>query len=280
MAGGCRTCQGAEPAFRVADPAREGHTDGMKGTAEKGGEFRWGDRMVRSARWWGRILGLATIAAGLLWAGWWTWRVGRDRRAMAAIREDIRAGRNATAARRLEAYLADEPGLDEAVYLLGSCELAPGRAQAADAAWARVAPGSRFAARAILGRMQIQLGRGRPAEAERLVREVLDDPRIDGSGLPILLGPILCQQGRLEEALQIIEARWNRLKETGEGASEPAIELVRLHIELGRHPIPVDDVRSVLDRAGSLAPEDDRVWLGKANLAIRTGAYDEASRWL
>ncbi len=28
------------------------------------------------------------------------------------------------------------------------------------------------------------------------------------------------------------------------------------------------------------APDDDRVWLGKANLAIRAGKYDEAERWL
>ena len=27
-------------------------------------------------------------------------------------------------------------------------------------------------------------------------------------------------------------------------------------------------------------PEDDRVWLARANLAIRTGAYDEAKHWL
>ena len=29
-----------------------------------------------------------------------------------------------------------------------------------------------------------------------------------------------------------------------------------------------------------MAPDDDRVWLGKANLAIRAGSYDEAARWL
>ena len=34
------------------------------------------------------------------------------------------------------------------------------------------------------------------------------------------------------------------------------------------HPA-VDAFRIVLDRAGSQAPEDDRVWLGWANLAIR-----------
>lgn len=235
--------------------------------------------MGLAARRWVRFLGLATIAV-LLWGGWRIGRIQADRKAMAAIRDDIRDGRHATAASKLEAYMAADPASDEALYLLGSCEMALGRAPAADAAWSRVSPDSRFAARAILGRMQIQLARGRPAEAETLIRDALNDPRIDGAGLPILLGPILCQQGRLDEALQIIESRWSRLEETGEGASEPAIELIRLYTELRRQPIPIDGVRSVLDQAASLAPDDDRVWLGRANLAIRTGDLDEAARWI
>ena len=52
------------------------------------------------------------------------------------------------------------------------------------------------------------------------------------------------------------------------------------HIELRRSPIPVETVRSSLDQAEQLVPGDDRVWLGKANLAIRVGSYEEASRWL
>jgi enediyne biosynthesis protein E4 len=35
-----------------------------------------------------------------------------------------------------------------------------------------------------------------------------------------------------------------------------------------------------LDEAARRAPDDDRVWLGKANLAIRVGAYDEAASQL
>ena len=66
----------------------------------------------------------------------------------------------------------------------------------------------------------------------------------------------------------------------GEGALEPAIKLVRQHIELTLKPTPVETIRAALDQAARLAPEDDRVWLGRANLAIRTGAYDEAERWL
>jgi enediyne biosynthesis protein E4 len=92
--------------------------------------------------------------------------------------------------------------------------------------------------------------------------------------------PIYSQLGRLDEAERLIEDRWEHLKETGEGASEQAIDLVRMHIELAFRPNPVENVHDYLDQASRLAPEDDRVWLGRANLAIRTGAYDQAERWL
>jgi tetratricopeptide (TPR) repeat protein len=95
-----------------------------------------------------------------------------------------------------------------------------------------------------------------------------------------LLEPIYSLQGRLEEALRLIEAQWDQLNEAGLGASERAIVLVRLHIEFQRTTPAPDALRSDLERAAQLAPDDDRIWLGKANLALRTGAYDDASRWL
>ena len=88
------------------------------------------------------------------------------------------------------------------------------------------------------------------------------------------------QLGRIDEAERLIEDRWEHLNAVGEGALEPAIKLLRLHIELTLKATPVETIRAVLDQAARLAPDDDRVWLGRANLAIRTGAYDEAERWL
>jgi tetratricopeptide (TPR) repeat protein len=41
-----------------------------------------------------------------------------------------------------------------------------------------------------------------------------------------------------------------------------------------------EGVRADLERAGRLAPDDDRVWLGKANLAIRSGRLADARSWL
>ncbi len=165
-------------------------------------------------------------------------------------------------------------------YLLGSCEQARGRNQAADEAWARVVPGSAYSDRAIVARMRLLQDSGRLADAERLIGDAAEDPRNDREALLISLVPIYNQQGRIEEAQRLIETRWEREDERGEGASETAIQLVRLHFELTSRPIPVEAIRASLDQAARSAPEDDRIWLGRANLAIRTGAYDEAERWL
>ena len=122
--------------------------------------------------------------------------------------------------------------------------------------------------------------RGRFSEAEQIIRGALDDPRVNANSLPILLGPSYCHQGRQEETLRLIETRWEALNQAGEGDSELAINLVRAHLDLQQRPIPIEVIRSVLDQAASLAPDDDRIWLGKANLAIRVGSYEEAKRWI
>jgi predicted Zn-dependent protease len=233
-----------------------------------------------AARRWRRMLLLAALAGGVIWGGWRWWEVRSAHRAMAAIEEEIEHNRYGTAARLLLAMLDRQPDSDEARYLLGTCEIARGRTDAAEEAWAQVSLSSPFALQAILGRMQIRMGRGQYADAERIVRAVLDDPRIDGSGLLALLGAVYSEQGRLDETLRLIEARWEGMNQAGEGASEPAVKLARAYIDLRRSSVPADVLRSALDRAAALAPQDDRVWLAKANLAIRTGSYDEAARWL
>jgi enediyne biosynthesis protein E4 len=235
----------------------------------------------RERRWRPTSLLLpAAIVGGLLWGGW-AWREQwRYRRALAEIRGDLKAARPGHAARKLAALASWKPGSDEAAYLLGTCERARGRAQAADQAWARVPPGSPFATRAIQGRMELEIEQGRLAAAEQLIKQAMDDPRIDGSGLPLFLGLVYCQQGRLAEAEQLIETSWGRLDSAGRGHSERAIQLLRLHIRLRLEPIPDEAIRAFLDRAGRLAPDDDRIWLARANLAIRGGAFNQAQRWL
>ncbi|MGO9471599.1 MAG: tetratricopeptide repeat protein [Isosphaeraceae bacterium] len=238
-------------------------------------------RVSRGKQLWRWLLPLGVLAVGLLGAGGWRWsEASRYRAALAEAKVDIRAGRHTTAARKLNDLLTWKPACDEAFYLLGTCEQAKGHVEAAQKAWLRVPPGSPFWSQAILGLIELEVDRGRFAEAERLVENALQGRRLEGSDLPILLGPLYCRQGRLEEAKRVVESRWIHLRDQGEGASEKALTLVRLHIELDRKPVPVELIRSVVDEAHRRAPEDDRVWLGKARLAIRMHAYDEAARWL
>ena len=228
-----------------------------------------------------RMLVLGLVAAvGLIWSAW-TWRERRSHRlAVAEIEAEIAANRRATAARRLTQLIARGTNDDEVAYLLGVCEHARGRDQAAAAAWARVTPGSSFSARAILARMSLFTANGQLAAAEQLIGDSAKDARNDSSALNILLVPILSQEGRVEETERLVEKRWEHYNEIGEGASEQAINLVRLYADLRSKPMPIDVVSKALDQAIKLAPDDDRVWLGRANLAIRTNSIEEARRWL
>ena len=236
--------------------------------------------MIDGRRRWGLTLSLGIFASITLWIAWASWSYRLARRAVAEARDDIEAGRHATAARKLSAFLAQRPDSDEAAFLLGTCEKATGRLHAAAEAWHWVRPGSPFAPRAIQKLVELEVEAGQFAAAEQLVEQAMDDPRNDATALPLFLGPIYWLQGRIVDAEQSIEARWRHFERPGAGASEKAIDLVRLHIELTRKPLPVESVRQGLDDAGRLAPDDHRVWLGKANLAIRTGMYDQAERWI
>jgi tetratricopeptide (TPR) repeat protein len=228
-----------------------------------------------------RLLLALACGAGLIWGGWAWWTDRRYQSALDEIESEIKAGRYGLACRdlqRLLSWKADPNG--GIVYFLGSCELARGRTQAASEAWERVVPGSAFSEKAIRGRMQLFQQTGQLAAVERLINEAAEDRRNDRTALLVLLVPLYSQQGRIEEALRLLETRWEHLYEIGEGALDPAIGLLRTHIELTLKSTPLETIRTSLDQAAQLAPDDDRVWLGRANLAIRAAAYDEAERWL
>ena len=227
-------------------------------------------RRARAGECWSSGAGRFFVAGALIWVGWTWWAARRYRTAMAEIDSAMAAGRFGLAARNLDKLLAWKPNSDEAAYVLGICEQARGRYQAAAEAWARVAPGSAFSQRAILARLRLFHDTGRLAAAEQLIIDAAEDPRNDRTDLLVLLVPIYSQIGRSDEAERLIEARWEHLNETGEATPEQSINLVRLHIELTSKAPSVENLRVYLDQAGRLAPDDDRVWLGRANLAIRT----------
>jgi enediyne biosynthesis protein E4 len=227
-----------------------------------------------------RLLILAASALILICGVWRWWEVRRYRTAMAEIQAQMGAGQHNIAARNLIALLAWKPDSDQAAYLLGNCEQARGRTNEAAEAWARVRPGSPYESGAIRGRVELEVSRGRFADAENLVIKALEQSQTDKLGLAALLGPIYVLEGRIDDAVRLIERSWHRLREAGAGAMAAGIQLVREHIELQRTPTPVETVRSLLEQAAELAREDDRVWLGRANLALRVGSLDEAANWI
>jgi thioredoxin-like negative regulator of GroEL len=233
---------------------------------------------AKRRRW--LALPLVIVSGVLLWGGW-NWRQDLiERQAIAEVKEDLAKGLNSLAARKLAVLLGRNPDSDQANYLLGICEKARGRPDLAVQAWARVAPDSPFAPRAIQARVELEIERGRLADAEQIVIDAQQDPRIEGSGLGLFLGPVYGMQGRSDEAERFVEIRWKHLNSAGRGASEQAIQLARLCNELHVKEIPVEAIRSFLDQAAASEPKDDRIWLGRANLAIRAGLYDEAAGWL
>ncbi len=233
-----------------------------------------------SRRWWRLVLPAVLIAMALSLGGWRLWEVGRYQRALAQINQQIAAGRHGLAVRNLVSLLARKPDSDEAIYLLGACERARGRPQEADEAWARVPPDSPFWGQAVQRRTELKIERGLLGDAEQLVIVAQKNAPRYGSLLNALLASIFGQQGRFLEAGRLIEAEWEQLNQIGEGASEKAVNLVRLHMDLKRKLAPQEPTRAYLEQASRLAPEDDRVWLGRADMAIRDGSFDVAARLL
>jgi enediyne biosynthesis protein E4 len=228
---------------------------------------------------WRQVLALV-LAGGLAWFGWTWWNDRRDRLDLLDIKSEMANAHYGIAARRLTELLAQRRSADEAAYLLGICEERRGRYKAAMEAWARVSPGSSFSHPAIQASMQFAEDSGRFADVERLIMEAAADRRNDGSALRAMLVPLYSQLGRLDEAERLVQTRWAVLNAAGKAGLELAVFQLRLHIVLTLKPNSVDNIRTYLDRAARSAPDDDRVWLGRANLAIRTSNYDEAQQWL
>jgi tetratricopeptide (TPR) repeat protein len=233
----------------------------------------------RGGRWTAVIVSVLVIG-GLCGCGWRWWDVRRYKSAMAGIDEAIGHGRYATAARELSTLLDWRPGSDRATYLRGVCEKALGQPGKADATWAAIPPDSIYSGRAIAGRAELLIEQGRFADTEDFIMRTTDPLGLEGSARRMILIPNFVQEGRAAEAQRLIESRWQSLDANGEVTVEQAVNLARLHMEMRWNVPPGETLRTYLDQVGRLAPGDDRIWLARANLAIRASSYDEARRWI
>ena len=215
-------------------------------------------------------------AAGLLTLGWgaslivteWQFQVGLKK-----AKADIDARRFETACRWLAAQSALRPGHAEAAFLLGICEDAAGRHEGALAAWARVPLDSPLGMNAAIARARTlvaDLGRFADAERVLVVAAAHGDPR--AAQLRYLLNELFYWEGRLDEMRRLVQEWWSI-------SPNQAGDLGKLW-QIDNAVVMVDQIRDVVERAARKAPDDDRIWLARANLALLRGRLDDAVWWL
>ena len=217
------------------------------------------------------ILGAVVIVA------WWGWKgldTLRIRGELHRARKEMAQGRLEPARIRLTALSAARPGVlgGEVDYWLGICESSQGRFERALAAFERVPAGFPFDAQAAALEAEANLRRGRLRPAERRLEEGL---RRGGAGLNDLrrlLSRVYEIQLRVADAIPLY-------RESLEEIPDP-LPLMRHVSYLDGGTLPLESLRETLEEAARLAPDDDRVWLGQARLAMQTGDWDGAERWL
>ena len=159
----------------------------------------------------------------------------------------------------------------EAAYRLGVCEHAAGNVQAALAAWASVDSRSTWALRRGLARTRTLVGDlGRFSDGETILVGLLHGIRRDE--VRHTLSELYFWEGRRYAIRRLLEQSW-------QFAADPVVEL-RDHWRIDSSPVLLEKVRWEVDRASALAPDDDRVWLARASLAMQSGRFDEASTLL
>jgi hypothetical protein len=222
-----------------------------------------------------RLLWFLLGLAGLLVLAWPAWRNYTERQIRAELdsaEREMKSGFYAKARRRLASLATRYPGRGEVEYQLGLCEAGYDHIDAALAAWSRVPAGSPFSGRALLLRALEAQNAGRYGPAEDLYRSSLKErgPHEREAWLSLL--SLLKTESRIAEARRLLQDEWVR----GVDSVDTIRELWRLDVD----PFPIEGVKSVLEKAGRSDPKDDRVWMGRAYVAIRQAQFDDANRWL
>jgi predicted Zn-dependent protease len=205
--------------------------------------------------------------------GYWAFDVWRLRAEWRQAKHDVAKGKPASALTRLTRLARRWPQDGEVLYDLGACELTLGHEERAAAAWAQIPPDSPLAPRAAMMQARLALKRHRLSAAEGFLREALraDVPlAIEARETLVNITKI---QGRYDEARRLVREGWTTYPDRV-GTLQ---ELARLDSPT---PIKLEQALPNLEAAIRMAPEDDRVWLGLANIAVRTGRLSEARRWL
>jgi len=219
------------------------------------------------SRWLWIALSIGLLA--VVWGGWIWLEERRFQRELKEALSEIAGGHYRPARQRLAELAKRRPGSSEAAYQLGLCEENLGHLDSAMATWSSIAADSPFAIKAAIGRARLLMNAGRFALAEEVLSALPHDRGPDALPVRQALELLLRIEGRIQEARELIVESWL-------GAPDPSYVLKRIYI-LEDAAFPVDYVKQSLTTGD---PNDDRVWLGQANLAIWLGKFEEAARWL
>ena len=228
--------------------------------------------MIR-IRWSWRRLGIMTVLLGLGWIGFDRLKAWNNVGQLRLAQREIARGQFEPAYRRL-AVLSAQPGALEgaADYWLGVCEALNNRPDAALRAFARLPQDYAFDSLGAYLAAKAHMTRGELHAAERRLEQALPRGGSDLGRIRDLLNHIYQIEVRFDDAKALVRASLA-------DAKDPIPILKELsNFELDR--LPYEGLRATLEKAGRLAPEDDRVWLGKARLAIEAGRWNEAREWL
>jgi tetratricopeptide (TPR) repeat protein len=161
----------------------------------------------------------------------------------------------------------------EVYYRRGVCAHAGGDIPEAVAQWASVYPHSEWAGRAGLARAKTLVGDlGRFRDAEELLLKLLKAGYREGEEARHTLSELYFWEGRRDAVRRLLEENWA-------AAADPAAEL-RDHWRVESAPVLLEKVRLEVDQASKRAPDDDRVWLAQASLALQSGQLATARSWL
>ncbi len=214
------------------------------------------------------IVGLLAATALLAAAGRSAWTRYRESR-LDAIRRVMDERRYLDALAMLKWVVRFTPKDGEVWYRIGLCERSLGRVKNAEIAWRKVSATSPFRARASLEGAKLALTQGRLAEAEEILERGDGIKTFEGAKL---LARILQVEGRIDDVKRLYQNTWNPWDDPVGVLSE----LWKLDVEA----FPLQRTESYLNQLARDAPDDDRILLARANLALVRGDYAEARKKL
>jgi tetratricopeptide (TPR) repeat protein len=218
----------------------------------------------------GLVTGVLVVASAAAQA-WW------QRHQFTMARSAIDRGEYAAALERLESLASsrigwigsDDGALD---YWLGQCRWRTGRRAEALVVFNRVPAGGEYGARAAVLAAEALLGEGRWRAAEERLERAMGGA---GPGLEDVrsrLDQVYRMQCRIADAARL-------LREGCARARDP-VAVLRAFWRTERGTPPFDTITKALDIGARLNPREDRVWLGRARVAMHTGQLAVAEDWL